>query len=268
MAVRSEPAHAAILVRSLAFNAAFYVVTAVMLVGTLPLYLVMPQWFAMGVVRTWAQAVVALLRVLAGTRVEVRGWDNLPPAGAIVAAKHQSAFETIALIPLLYNPTIVMKRSIRWIPIFGLYTIRSGMIHVDRSGQTAALRALADRARQEIAAGREIIIFPEGTRRPPGAPPAYQPGIGLLYRMLGAPVVPIALNSGLYWPRRSFLHYPGTIVVEVLPPIPPGLDSRAFLSRLESDIEQATDRLMAEAAAADPPPPLPAEAASRLAGGA
>jgi 1-acyl-sn-glycerol-3-phosphate acyltransferase len=265
MAARSEPARAAVVVRSLAFNAAFYAATAVMLVGTLPVYLFMPQWFAMGVVRTWAQLVTALLRVLAGTRLEVRGRENLPREGAIVAAKHQSAFETIALIPLLHNPTIVMKRSIRWIPVFGLYTIRSGMIHVDRAGQTAALRTLADRARQAIAAGREIVIFPEGTRRPPGAPPAYQPGIGLLYRMLGAPVVPVALNSGLYWPRRSFLHYPGTIVVEVLPAIPPGLDSRAFLARLQSDIESATDRLMAEAAAADPPPPLAAESAARLA---
>ena len=140
-----------------------------------------------------------------------------------------------------------MKRSIRWLPIFGQYTIKTGMIHVDRAGKTAALRALTERAREEVAKGREIIIFPEGTRREPGAPPAYQTGIALLYRTLDVPVVPVALNSGLYWPRRSFLHYPGTIVVEFLPAIPPGLDSRTFLTQLEGAIEPATTRLVAEA---------------------
>jgi 1-acyl-sn-glycerol-3-phosphate acyltransferase len=143
-----------------------------------------------------------------------------------------------------------MKRSMRWLPIFGQYTIKTGMIHVDREGKTAALRGLAERARQEIAKGREIIIFPEGTRRAPDAPPDYQSGIALLYRTLNVPVVPIALNSGLYWPRRQFLHHPGTIVVEFLPAIPPGLDSRAFLAKLKESIETASKRLLAEGRAA------------------
>jgi len=237
---------AMILLRSLAFNVAFYLVTAVMLVGTLPLFFVLPQWFGMGVVRNWAKVCVFLHRTIAGGRLEVRGRENLPPGGFIVAVKHQSFFETFALIPLLKNPTIVMKQSIRWWPIFGQYTIKTGMIHVDREGKTAALRALSARAREEIGKGREIIIFPEGTRRPPGAPPDYQTGIALVYRSLDVPVVPVALNSGLFWPRRSFLRYPGTIVFEFLPAIPPGLDSRAFLQRLESSIESASDRLVAE----------------------
>jgi 1-acyl-sn-glycerol-3-phosphate acyltransferase len=120
------------------------------------------------------------------------------------------------------------------------------MIHVDREGKTAALRALADRAREEIAKNREIIIFPEGTRRPPGAPPEYQTGIALLYRSLNVPVIPVALNSGLFWPRRKFLRYPGTLVIEFLPAIPPGLDPRSFLDRLKGAIEPASDRLIAE----------------------
>ena len=235
--------------RSAAFNALFYVTTALFLIGTLPLYLILPQWFAVGVVRTWAAVETWLLRVIAGTRLEVRGRENLPAGAAIVASKHQSAFETIALFPLLRFPTIVMKQSIRRVPIFGLYTIKSGMIHVDRAGTTAALRALTGRARTEAAKGREIIIFPEGTRRPPGAPPEYQTGIALLYRSLGVPVVPVALNSGLFWPRKSFLHYPGTIVVEFLPAIPPGLDSRAFLATLQERIEPAAQRLLDEATA-------------------
>jgi len=239
-----------IFLRSFLFNLAFYVVTAVMLVATLPLFFILPQGFGMSVVRNWARLCVWLHEKIAGVRVEVRGAENIPAGAALVAPKHQSSFETFALIPLLRNPTIVMKRSIRWLPIFGQYTIKTGMIHVDREGKTAALRALAERARQEIAKGREIIIFPEGTRRAPDAPPDYQSGIALLYRTLNVPVVPIALNSGLYWPRRQFLHHPGTIVVEFLPAIPPGLDSRAFLAKLKESIETASKRLVAEGRAA------------------
>jgi 1-acyl-sn-glycerol-3-phosphate acyltransferase len=255
----SPSAPVSVVMRSAAFNAAFYITTAFFLIFTLPLYLILPQWFAVGVVRTWAACETWLLKVIAGTRLEVRGRENLPAGAAIVAVKHQSAFETFALVPLLRFPTIVMKQSIRWIPIFGLYTIKSGMIHVDRAGRTAALRALTDRARIEAAKGREIIIFPEGTRRPPGAPPDYQSGIALLYRTLGVPVVPVALNSGLYWPKKSFLHYPGTIVVQFLAAIPPGLDSRAFLAALEKSLETASSRLVLEAAEGRPIPAATAE---------
>jgi 1-acyl-sn-glycerol-3-phosphate acyltransferase len=233
---------------------AFYLTTAFFLIFTLPLYLILPQWFAVGVVRAWAATVTWLLKVIAGTGTEVRGRENIPHGAAIVAVKHQSAFETFAIVPLLRFPTIVMKRSIRRIPVFGLYTIKSGMIHVDRSGRTAALRALTERARTEAVKGREIIIFSEGTRRAPGATPEYQTGIALLYRSLGVPVVPVALNSGLYWPRKSFLHYPGTIVVEFLPPIPAGLDSRTFLAELENALEAASARLVLETVEGRPRP--------------
>jgi 1-acyl-sn-glycerol-3-phosphate acyltransferase len=245
---------AEVIVRSVAFNVAFYLTTAFFLIFTLPLYLILPQWFAVGVVRSWAATETWLLRVIAGTRMEVRGRENLPRGAAIIATKHQSAFETFALVPLLRFPTIVMKQSIRWYPIFGVYTIKSGMIHVDRSGKTTALRGLVDRARTEAAKGREIIIFPEGTRRPPGSPPEYQTGIALLYKSLGVPVVPVALNAGLYWPRQSFFRYPGTIVVEFLPPIPPGLDSRAFLTALETGLETASSRLILETVEGRPRP--------------
>jgi len=252
-----------IFLRSFLFNVAFYLVTAAMLVGALPLFFIMPQWFGMGVVRNWAKAGLFLHRTIVGARLEVRGYDNLPPGGVIVASKHQSMFETFALIPLLKNPTIVMKRQVRWWPIFGQYTIKTGMIHVDREGKTSALRSLTARAREEIGKGREIIIFPEGTRRAPGAPPDYQTGVALLYRTLNVKVVPVALNSGLFWPRRSFVRYPGTIVVEFLPAIPPGLDSRAFLARLQASIETASDRLVAEARGAREKPELPRKAGAR-----
>ena len=256
---------AIVFLRSLAFNAAFYIVTTVMLFATLPFYFFLSQEKAMGVVRAWHRVTAFLLRVLAGTKCEVRGIENIPPGGCIVASKHQSAWETLTLVPLLPNPTFVMKAEIGRIPLFGQYTIKAGMIHVHREGGASALRALIERARQEIAKGRQIVMFPEGTRRAPGAPPAYQTGIALLYKTLGVPAVPVALNSGLYWPRRTFMRYPGTIIIEFLPPIPPGLDARAFLARLESTIEAAADRLLKEAARADPKPPFPAEAAARLA---
>ncbi len=251
--------------RSLAFNVAFYLWTVGLILATLPFYFFVSQDRAMNVVRLWTGGMIWLLRVVAGTTHEVRGLDNLPKGGALIACKHQSAWETLALVPILANPTYVMKEELARIPVFGAYTSKAGMIHVDRKGKTAALRALAERAREEIAKGRQVIMFPEGTRRPPGAEPDYQTGIALLYKTLGVPVVPAALNSGLYWPRRKLTRHPGTIILEFLPAIPAGLDSRTFLARLELTVETATDRLMAEAAHGTPAPPLPAEAAAHLA---
>lgn len=253
-----------IFMRSLLFNAAFYLATALIIIVTLPVYFFLPQGFATGVVTLWAKTGVFLLRTIAGTRCELRGRENVPPGAIIVASKHQSMFETFALWPLFDDPVYVMKAEVRRIPFFGWFAVKAGMILVDRKRGTTALRQMAARARQEIARGRQILIFPEGTRRPPGASPAYQPGVAFLYRSLGVPVLPVALNSGLYWPRRSFLHYPGTIIVEFLPPIPPGLEPRLFMDKLEEEIETASDRLLVEAARATPPPPFPSDAARRI----
>jgi len=241
-----------IVIRSLLFNAAFYLVTVVTLIGSLPIFLFMSPSHGMQVVRTWAGVCVWLHETIAGVKTEIRGRQYMPDGAALVASKHQSSFETIAFFPLLRDMTIVMKESIRRLPLFGPYTVKTGMIHVDRDAGASALRALTARAREEIAKNREIVVFPEGTRRPVDAPPEYETGIALLYRSLNVPVVPVALNSGLFWPRRSLLHYPGTIVVEFLPPIPPGLDSRAFLVRLQETIETASNQLIAEGRAARP----------------
>ena len=251
--------------RSLAFNVAFYLWSVGLTLATLPFYFFLSQDKAMNVVRLWTSGMSWLLRTIAGTTYQVRGLDNLPPGGALIACKHQSAWETLALVPILPNPTYVMKAELGRIPVFGAYTKKAGMIRIDRRGRTTALRALAERARSEIAKGRQVVMFPEGTRRPPGAPPDFQSGIALLYKTLGVPIIPAALNSGLYWPRHKLTIHPGTIILEFLPPIPAGLDSRTFLDRLQSAIETASDRLMAEAAEASPAPPLSAEAARRLA---
>jgi 1-acyl-sn-glycerol-3-phosphate acyltransferase len=238
-----------VVLRSLFFNAAFYLVTAVMLIVTLPVFFFLPQAGGMAIVRAWAKTVLWLHKWIAGVELEVRGAEHMPRGAALVAAKHQSAFETIAVYALLRNPAVIMKQSLRFIPIFGQYTMKVGQIHVDRDGGTAALRAMTERAKTEVAAGREIVIFPEGSRRPLGAPTEYHGGVAFLYRQLKVPVVPVALNSGAFWPRKGLLHYPGTIVVEFLPPIEPGLDSRAFLTKLQDTIESASNRLVAEARA-------------------
>ncbi|SDB25873.1 1-acyl-sn-glycerol-3-phosphate acyltransferase [Bauldia litoralis] len=264
MSVDKGPGLATIL-RSLVFNIAFYLVTTVMLIVGIVPFLLMPQRTGVAFAKLWGTVCTFLARVLGGIRLEVRGREHIPQGAAIVAAKHQSAYETFALIPTLAFPTFVIKRELRQIPLFGLYTTAAGMIHVERGGGSAALRALVARAREEIAKQREIIIFPEGTRRAPGAPPDYHFGVSFMYKALGVPVVPVALNSGLFWPRRKFLRYPGTIVIEYLPPIEPGLDTKDFAERLEKAVEEASDRLIAEAAAAPNPPPLSDAARSRIA---
>jgi len=253
-----------LILRSILFQIAFYVIMAAILLVTLPFYFFLPHGGAIAVVKFWTASTMWALRVFAGTKFEVRGLEKLPKGGALLAPKHQSAFETMALFPLLADPTYVMKRQLMLIPLFGWYTWKAGMIAVDRAGGSKALRKLAADAKAAVAEGRQIILFPEGTRRPVGAEPDYKFGIIHLYRELKVPVYPIALNAGLYWPRRGFLHYPGTILLEVLDPIPPGLDSKTFLHRLIATLEPASDRLLQEAASAPEPPPLPPLAKARV----
>jgi 1-acyl-sn-glycerol-3-phosphate acyltransferase len=133
-----------------------------------------------------------------------------------------------------------------WLPLFGWLARKARMIPIDRGARVTSLARMTAATRREIADARQIVIFPEGTRQAPGASPRYMPGVAYLYSEIGLPCVPVALNSGLFWPRRSLLRFPGTVLVEVLDPIPPGLDKRVFLARLRSVIEEATTRLVAE----------------------
>jgi 1-acyl-sn-glycerol-3-phosphate acyltransferase len=217
--------------RSLLFNLLFYVTTALYVVLGSPL-LFAPRSWAMAALANHAHFELFLLRHIVGLKLEVRGQDKLPRTACLVASKHQSAWETFALIPLFRDPALLMKRELFWIPFHGWFSKKFEMIPVDRDKGPAALRAMLRETRKRVVDGREIIIFPEGTRRPPGAPPDYKTGVVLLYEALGIPCVPVALNSGLFWPRRSLLRRPGTIVVEFLDPIPPGLPKSEFLSRL------------------------------------
>ncbi|WP_454915079.1 lysophospholipid acyltransferase family protein [Xanthobacter sediminis] len=232
--------------RSLVFQVAFYAVTTIYVFAFLPLLLLPRRVHWKYGVLAWAATTGALLRVICGTRVEVRGRENIPEGPFLIAAKHQSAWETLALLPMFPDPAFIMKKELTFIPLLGWYFAKARMIPVDRSGGMAALKALTRYARREVEAGRQILIFPEGTRRPPGAPPDYKFGVAHLYGALGVPCLPVALNSGLYWPRRTLIKQPGTILVEILPPIPPGLGRAAFQARLEADIETASTRLLEE----------------------
>jgi 1-acyl-sn-glycerol-3-phosphate acyltransferase len=209
----------------------------------------------MAALKVHAHFELFLLRTIVGIRIEVRGREKIPQGPCLVASKHQSAWETFALIPIFRDPVLLMKRELFWIPFHGWFSYKFGMIPVDRDKGPTALRRMLREATKRIDDGREIIIFPEGTRRPPGAVPDYKTGIVLLYDALGVPCLPVALNSGLFWPRRSLLRRPGVIVVDILDPIPPGLPKAEFLNQLESEIEGASNRLLAEAGAAEPAHP-------------
>ena len=235
----------AIVARSLIFNALFYVNITIRMIVALPTIL-LPYSFLHGVLRRYASSTLWFLRVVCGTKVEWRGREKLPARPCIVACKHQSLWETFALFMLLPDPTYVLKRELMWLPLFGWLATKARMIPIDRGSHTKALASMTAAARREAARGRQIVIFPEGTRRPPGAKPRYLPGVAFLYAELGLPCVPIALNSGLFWPRRSLRRHPGTVLVEVLDPIPPGLEKREFLKRLQNATEEATARLVAE----------------------
>jgi 1-acyl-sn-glycerol-3-phosphate acyltransferase len=234
------------MLRSLIFVVVFYVNTALfLLLGSW--LLAAPRSWAMAGLKAHARASLWLLKVIVGTRMEVRGLERLPARPFLVAAKHQSAWDTFALVPLFHDPALIMKAELMHIPFYGWFSRKFGMIPIRREAGPTALRQMMREAKARAAAGREILVFPEGTRRAPGAPPEYKPGVVLLYDGLGLPCVPLALNSGLFWPRRQLMRYPGTIVVEMLDPIEPGLPRSAFKAELERRIETATARLVAEA---------------------
>lgn len=232
-------------IRSFLFNVLFYVNLVLFLVLGSWLFVCPRRWAIRGL-QLWALSSLWFLRLVAGIAMEVRGRENLPTGPVLVAGKHQSFWETFAILPLLDDPCMVLKRELTFIPLFGWFALKFRMIAVERSAGTAALKKLVARAKREIAAGRQIVIMPEGTRKGPDDPPDYKPGAAALYGALDVPCVPFGLNAGLYWPRRKFLRHPGTIIIEFLPAIPPGLPRKDFQMRLQAAIERSTERLVAE----------------------
>jgi 1-acyl-sn-glycerol-3-phosphate acyltransferase len=235
-----------IFVRSLIYNVLFYVWLVLWILIAIPTFLMPPRAF-MVVAKAWARTSIWLMRVICNTRVEYRGLEKIPKGPLIVASKHQSMWETFALLQFFDSPLFIYKRELGWIPFFGWYLMKSRMIGIDRSGGLRSMMEMARRAPKEIRSGRQLIIFPEGTRRPVDAPPDYMTGVGQIYASAGVPCLPVALNSGVFWGRRRFVLRPGTIVVEFGEPIPPGLDRETFLHTLQQSIETASDRLLREA---------------------
>ena len=235
----------ALWLRSLAFNVGWYVGTAVIAIGGSPL-LLMPRRAVSAWARTWIRFCLWWLDLTVGLRHRLTGLEHLPKGPVILAAKHQSSWETLAFTLLFPESATVLKRELLFIPVVGCAMARAGNIAVARGEGATALRGLLRQAHHVVDDRRSIVIFPEGTRVRVGAELPYQVGIAALYRQLGVPVVPLALNSGLFWGRRQFVKRPGVIDVEILPPIPPGLDRKAFMATLRERIETATARLVAK----------------------
>jgi len=237
-------------IRSLLFNIAFYLVLILFLVIGLPA-LLFPHKAAVKTMQLWCKTSLMLLRLIAGISLEIRGREHLKRGAVLVAAKHQSLWETFALLTVFDDPAIVLKKELTYIPLFGWFALKLKLVTVDRSAGSSALRHMIQQAKRARDAGRQIIIFPEGTRKAPDAGPDYKSGVAALYKSLEIPCLPIALNSGLYWPRRSFLRHPGTIIVEILPPIDAGTPRAEFMAALETAIEDATEKLVSQGRARD-----------------
>lgn len=237
--------------RSLIFNIGFYALLIVLMILGLPVILTgrarARRW-----ARLWARLSLLLLEHICQLKVEFRGLERLPKGAALIAAKHQSFLETFALLVVIPEVTFVVKRELTFIPLFGWYLSGTGQIAINRAQRSGALSQVAKAARTVFAQNRQLLIFPEGTRRPVGARPAYRGGIALVEAETKMVCVPVALNTGLFWPRRQFSRRPGTAVIEFLPPIAPGLEKSAFMHRVEDVIETATARLVAEACNKDP----------------
>lgn len=241
--------------RSALFQILFYSITLIYMIVLSPVML-LPQRWGWWILPFWMNTMLFLMRVVAGLKVEFRGKEHITAGGYIVAMKHQSAWETVTLAQFFRRPTFILKRELQWIPLFGWYTWKFGQIPINRGKKSEALAAMMVSAKNAIAHDRQIMIFPEGTRRPVGAEPKYKYGIAHLYKELKCPVLPVAHNAGVYWPRASFLVYPGTVVVEFLPPIEPGLAMDEFHPKLVDIIETASDRLVEEARAAGAASPV------------
>ncbi len=232
-----------IVLRSLLYAAWFYLIStpwAILLTLALPL----PRQVMMEGVRLWSRVMLFGLWALAGVKVEVRGLERLPEGACLIAAKHQCALDFIGPFAFLPDACFVLKKELLSIPFFGWNAQRARMIPIDRGGGAATLKSMVRAARQRLSEPRQLIIFPEGTRKAPGAAPDYKPGVAALYRELGLPCLPMATNSGVHWPARGFLRRPGVVVYEVLEPIPPGLPRAEFMRELERRVETASNALL------------------------
>lgn len=231
--------------RGYAFGVYFYTVTVSCTLCFLP-FLLAPDGLFRKAAGIWVSLVLGGLKAIVGVRVVEEGRENLPATPFILASKHQSTWETLAYCDLFDLPPFVLKKELRDIPLFGLYLKKLDMIAVDRSAGASALKKMIADAEKALRKGRNIIIFPEGTRMAPGKTVRYHPGVAALYANTGYPIVPAALNSGAVWPRSIWACRPGTITLRFLPAIEPGLSRKEMMALLEERIEAATGALNAD----------------------
>lgn len=234
-------------IRSAAFTVLALLFSALMMVLLLPA-LVLPRKRFQRLAGWWCRGLLALLGFCCGLRWRLQGAENLPAGPAIIAAKHQSTWDTLIFHVLLDDPIYVLKRELLVVPFLGWYLRKAGNIAIDRGAGFRAIRTMLPAVDRALAEGAKVIVFPEGTRSAPGERVPYQPGVAALYGHADASVVPVALNSGLFWGRRQFRKRPGVITIEVLPAMPPRLPRAAFLAELERRIEDATARLSGDVA--------------------
>lgn len=244
-----------ILLRSLLFNLCYVLWAALSSIIFAPLFLISSNASLLAG-PPWAKAVLFLARHICRLEYEIRGREYMVEAPHIFASKHQSAWETAFFFSRLKRPNFVLKRELLRIPLWGWYLWRMKMIAIDRHGGMSGMKDMIRQSRAALADSRPIVIFPEGTRTQPGSPPHYHPGIVALYSQLKVPVVPVALNSGVFWSKNAFMKYPGTVIVEFFPPIPPGLGKDEFAARLQNTIETASQKLLTEANNRNPHAPL------------
>lgn len=232
-----------IVLRSILFNLWLWLSMPVFAIGLSPA-LLMPHRYAIGVIRLWARFVLFGLRWIAGIKVVVTGLEHRPAGAALVAAKHQGMLDVVAPFTFMDDPCFVLKKELMPLPFFGWFAWKTKMIAVDRAAHSKALKDMVRQARARLAEGRQIMIFPEGTRTRPGEPGDYKPGVAALYRDLAAPCHLLATDSGRCWPAKGFLYRPGTVTFAFLPPLPPGLKRAELMTRLEAEIEAESMRLL------------------------
>lgn len=254
-----------IFLRSLIFNIIWYVNLILQMVVQTPWYFFLSHKEATKVPKRWAMSTHWFHEKIIGTKMEISGKENLLETGCIVACKHQSIWEFYAVNAMLRDGAFVLKSELMKIPFFGWYVAKLRHIPIRRKDKGGAMRAMIAEAKNRIANDRQILIFPEGTRKAPGADPDYRYGVTRMYLELNCPVVPMALNSGLYWPRRKFVRYPGIIRTKIMEPITPGLSGPEFSKELERRIEEACDELYLQASRDDIVPPLSADVKTAIA---
>lgn len=233
-------------IRSLAFNTFMLIWTIIHMI-VLCLFLPFSRSIVIKGASLWARIIFGGLKLIVGLDYRVLGRGNIAEGPVIFASKHQSAWDTAIFNILIDKPAYVVKQELLRVPLYGAIIRKMGVIAIDRKAGAGALKAIIRGAKRALAEGQQIVIFPEGTRVAPGEGGDYLPGVAALYKQTGVPVVPVALNSGLFWRRRGFIKQPGTITIEFLEPIPPGLDNKEFLERLKNSIETATNRLLSSA---------------------